>query len=115
MVGLLPAQGAAHGPGRDRKTRDFCRDLPWVAFFRECQQESCGQGTLYHDFEQTPRGDCGQGVECGEYLWNHSNGSMLTGFFVEEFVGGEQGMGSPYVDVRAQPPGARALVLVSLM
>lgn len=34
----------------------------------------------------------------GEYLWNHSNGSMLTDFFVNEFIGGDQGMGSPYVD-----------------
>jgi hypothetical protein len=34
----------------------------------------------------------------GEYLWNHTNGSMLTDFFVSEFIGGEQGMASPFVD-----------------
>ena len=34
----------------------------------------------------------------GEYLWNHTNGSMLTDFFLNELIGGEQGMGSPYVD-----------------
>ena len=34
----------------------------------------------------------------GEYLWNHTNGSMLTDFFVKEYIGGEQGMGSAYVD-----------------
>ena len=28
-----------------------------------------GLGTLYHDFLQTPQGDCGAGVQCGEYLW----------------------------------------------
>ena len=78
----------------------------WGFFLRKARPTGPdATGTLYHDFEQTPRGDCGQGVECGEYLWNHSNGSMLTDFFVKEFVGGEQGMGSPYVDVRAQPPG----------
>ena len=76
----------------------------WGFFLRKAQSTGPdATGTLYHDFEQTPRGDCGQGVQCGEYLWNHSNGSMLTDFFVEEFIGGEQGMGSPYVDVRAQP------------
>ena len=32
---------------------------------------------LYHDFEQTPKGDCGEGVECGEYVFNHRNASLL--------------------------------------
>ena len=31
---------------------------------------------LYHDEEQTPRGDCGAGVECGEYVFNHMNESL---------------------------------------
>jgi len=25
------------------------------------------------DFEQTPRGDCGVGIECGEYVFDHRN------------------------------------------
>lgn len=32
---------------------------------------------LFHDFEQTPKGDCGEGVECGEYVFNHRNASLL--------------------------------------
>ena len=32
---------------------------------------------MYHDFKQTPRnGDCGKGVECGEYVFNHRNSSL---------------------------------------
>lgn len=30
---------------------------------------TCGPNAttnLYHDFEQTPHGDCGKGIECGE-------------------------------------------------
>ena len=33
----------------------------------------CGESAtanLYHDYEQTPHGDCGRGVECGEYVFN---------------------------------------------
>jgi hypothetical protein len=64
-------------------------------------------GTLYHDVGQTPKGDCGTGIECGEYLWNHSNGSMLTEFLVQGYTLDKQGLGSPYVDgfyiVRCRP------------
>ena len=27
--------------------------------------------------------DCGEGVSCGEYLWDHRNGSSLTSWFTE--------------------------------
>ena len=30
--------------------------------------------------------DCGEGLPCGEYLWDHRNGSMLRDFLVNEFV-----------------------------
>ena len=63
---------------------------------------------FYHDQEQTPEhphGDgscvdkCDCGVHpCGEYLWNHANGSMLREFLVNEFVGGPKGVGSKLVD-----------------
>eukprot|EP00947_MAST-08B_sp_MAST-8B-sp1_P005432 g5432.t1 len=69
---------------------------------------------LYHDEEQTPgwtgggnggpdgvchgdqtgntgKGcDCGEGVSCGEYLWDHRNGSALTSWFQEEYIGGSE-------------------------
>ena len=40
---------------------------------------TCGANAtdnLYHDFEQTPHGDCGKGIECGEYVFNHRNASL---------------------------------------
>eukprot|EP00035_Acanthoeca_spectabilis_P030665 m.10340 g.10340 ORF g.10340 m.10340 type:complete len:569 (+) comp4307_c0_seq1:82-1788(+) len=30
--------------------------------------------------------DCGEGLPCGEYLWDYRNGSMLADFLVNEFV-----------------------------
>ena len=30
--------------------------------------------------------DCGDGLPCGEYLWDHRNGTMLREFLVNEFV-----------------------------
>lgn len=61
----------------------------------------------YHDQTQTPsparhpnarqdglcRGecDCGNGIPCGFYLFNHLNGSMFRRWFVEEHVGGAAG------------------------
>ena len=93
--------------------RNLVKALPWFTQVREKLEDSRywgfflrkatptgddATGQLYHDFEQTPRGDCGKGVECGEYLWNHTNGSMLTKFFVDTFIGGDQGMASPFID-----------------
>jgi len=52
---------------------------------------------LYHDFEQTPRGDCGEGVECGEYVFNHRNES-LRDFLLGEYFFGKMGAGNPLVD-----------------
>ena len=31
--------------------------------------------------------DCGDGVSCGEYLFNHLNGTKLTSWFTEECAG----------------------------
>lgn len=68
---------------------------------------------LYHDLEQTPLSfknaskdtgghcnkpcDCGSNP-CGEYLWDHRNGSMLRDFLINTYIGGDTGLGSPYVD-----------------
>ena len=64
------------------------------------------QGSLlYHDQEQTSHGTCGTGsgpskccgVPCGMYAFDHRNGSMLREWFVNEFIGGENGLGNPAV------------------
>lgn len=68
---------------------------------------------FYHDQEQTPEHptksdphpdgvckeqcDCGN-QPCGEYLWDHRNGTMLREFLVNEFVMGPTGVGSPAID-----------------
>ena len=93
--------------------RNFVKALPWFTQVREKLEDSSwwgfflhkktptgsdATGALYHDEEQTPQGDCGKGVACGEYLWNHSNGSMLTEFLVQGYTLDSQGLGSPYVD-----------------
>jgi len=67
------------------------------------------QGTpLYHDQEQTihgktcPTNGSGSqaccGVPCGEYVFDHRNGSMLRQWFIDEFIGGEDGIDSPFID-----------------
>lgn len=41
----------------------------------------CGDNAttnLYHDFEQTPRGDCGNGVECGEVGENNDHLAFIS-------------------------------------
>ena len=63
--------------------------------------------SLYHDQDQTPNHpkgdgdcvlpcDCG-GVPCGEYLFDHRNGSMLRDFLVNEFILGANGLGNANV------------------
>ena len=41
--------------------------------------------------------DCGK-HPCGEYLWNHANGSQLREFLLHEFVAGATGLSNPAVD-----------------
>ena len=41
--------------------------------------------------------DCGR-LPCGEYVWDHRNGSMLRNFLIDEYVLGATGLGSPLVD-----------------
>eukprot|EP01119_Soliformovum_irregulare_P015421 TRINITY_DN433_c0_g1_i3.p1 TRINITY_DN433_c0_g1~~TRINITY_DN433_c0_g1_i3.p1 ORF type:complete len:443 (-),score=85.63 TRINITY_DN433_c0_g1_i3:44-1180(-) len=68
---------------------------------------------FYHDQEQTPQVpskenpnpdgacdkycDCGS-VPCGEYLFDHRNGSMLTEWLLNEYVLSPTALGSPYID-----------------
>jgi hypothetical protein len=45
--------------------------MPLAGCMPEPGEYVCGPNAtqnLYHDFEQTPKGDCGVGVECGEYV-----------------------------------------------
>ena len=42
--------------------------------------------------------DCGEGLPCGEYLWDHRNASLRS-WLVDEFVlGAESGLGNPAID-----------------
>ena len=66
---------------------------------------------FYHDQVQTPQYpnnskydgtclapcDCGM-VPCGEYLFDHRNGSMLRDFLVNDFLLGPTGLGSGVID-----------------
>jgi hypothetical protein len=68
---------------------------------------------FYHDQEQTPEVpsrqfpnpdgscnltcDCGR-FPCGEYLFDHRNGSLLTDFLVNEYVISQTAVGSPVID-----------------
>lgn len=43
--------------------------------------------------------DCGEGLPCGEYLWDHRNGTMLREFLVKEFLlNAKTGLGNKNVD-----------------
>lgn len=68
----------------------------------------------YHDQEQTPQVptvdnptpdgicteycDCGQDLPCGEYLFDHRNGTMLRTWLVEQYLLGTTAVGHPYID-----------------
>jgi hypothetical protein len=63
---------------------------------------------FYHDQIQSPGFpygdgnckepcDCGEGVPCGEYLWNHANGTMLRKWLIEEHALGPTGLGNPNI------------------
>lgn len=97
-----------------------CKALPWHTTVRKLLEDRsqwglfmplagcmptpgeyvCGPNAtqnLYHDFEQTPHGDCGTGVECGEYVFNHLNAS-LTDFLLGEYFFGANGAANAAVD-----------------
>jgi hypothetical protein len=71
----------------------------WFLPFANCTAHTCGPNAtqnLYHDFEQTPRGDCGAGVECGEYLFDLRN-SSLREWLRGDYILGPTGLGSPAI------------------
>ncbi len=70
---------------------------------KPCTGDKCS--AFYHDQDQTPQFphgdgsctapcDCGD-QPCGEYLWDHRNGSSLRRFLIDEFVLGPDGLGHP--------------------
>eukprot|EP01064_Diplonema_japonicum_P020338 TRINITY_DN295_c1_g1_i1.p1 TRINITY_DN295_c1_g1~~TRINITY_DN295_c1_g1_i1.p1 ORF type:complete len:427 (+),score=126.79 TRINITY_DN295_c1_g1_i1:46-1326(+) len=77
----------------------------------QCTSGKCSP--FYHDQEQTPEHptpndphpdgsctdecDCGMNP-CGEYLWDHRNGTMLRDFLVNTHIMGANGVGNPNVD-----------------
>eukprot|EP00730_Choanoeca_flexa_P007323 TRINITY_DN12312_c0_g1_i6.p2 TRINITY_DN12312_c0_g1~~TRINITY_DN12312_c0_g1_i6.p2 ORF type:complete len:328 (+),score=59.23 TRINITY_DN12312_c0_g1_i6:2846-3829(+) len=95
--------------------------LPWLTHVREkledpqysgffmakagCVPRSghyiCGPNAtdnLYHDFEQTPQGACGVGVECGEYVFDHRNSSLQAWLLNDYFMDAKTGGNNPNVD-----------------
>lgn len=64
---------------------------------------------LYHDQTQTPstlptgdgictgQCDCGDGLPCGMYLFNHANGTMFREWLVNEYFLGPTAAGSPLI------------------
>lgn len=68
----------------------------------------------YHDQEQTPQVptpehpnpdgvcvdscDCGPDLPCGEYLFDHRNGTMLRNWLVREYLLGPTAVGHPAID-----------------
>ena len=62
----------------------------------------------YHDQEQTPQHptgdgsckdacDCGAGLPCGEYLFDHRNGTMLQQWLVQEYILSSDAVGNPNI------------------
>jgi hypothetical protein len=80
----------------------------------DCAAENASKcSVFYHDQEQTPAvpttkqphpdgscvGQCDVGTQpCGEYLYDHRNGSMLRNWLVKEHILGPKGLGDPAVD-----------------
>jgi len=92
--------------------RNLVKALPWFSTVREKLEDKNYWGwflhyknasgdsattNLYHDFEQTPSGDCGNGVQCGEYLFDHRNAS-LRDCIIEQFVVSKNGVLNPAID-----------------
>jgi hypothetical protein len=71
-----------------------------------CTGSKCS--VFYHDQEQTPEHPSGDGScteqcdcgtqPCGEYLWDHRNGTMLRDFLVNEYILGPHSAGNEAID-----------------
>ena len=61
------------------------------------QEQTPSHGSAHPDGNCTDACDCGPGLPCGEYLWDHRNGSMLQDFLVNEYILGPDGVGNENV------------------
>jgi len=92
--------------------RNIVKALPWFSsvrakledpkywgFFLHYKNPSGNTATtnLYHDFGQTPSGDCGVGVQCGEYLFDHRN-SSLREWLINDVLVSHNGVLNPAID-----------------
>jgi len=85
MTGTLPIQQAMHTSGYKPADPADPAPLPPGAStgLRECNDGDC---------------DCGPGLPCGEYLWDHRNASLRE-WLIDEFILGKvSGLGNPNVD-----------------
>ena len=120
MVANMAAVKAVRADTRTWVYRNSCKALPWHASVRRLLADrsqwglfvplagcspapgvyTCGDtatANLYHDFEQTPKGDCGEGIECGEYVFDHRNASLRS-FLLGDYFFGPLGAANPAVD-----------------
>ena len=58
------------------------------------KEEICHNFSTCNGFCESGKCDCGK-VPCGNYVFDHRNGSMLRNWLVDEFVGGNAGVGAP--------------------
>jgi len=92
--------------------RNIVKALPWFSsvrakledpkywgWFLHYKNASGNTATtnLYHDFGQTPGGDCGNNVQCGEYLFDHRN-DTLREFLINEYIVSQNGVLNPAID-----------------
>eukprot|EP01060_Flectonema_neradi_P012834 TRINITY_DN19614_c0_g1_i1.p1 TRINITY_DN19614_c0_g1~~TRINITY_DN19614_c0_g1_i1.p1 ORF type:complete len:414 (+),score=69.34 TRINITY_DN19614_c0_g1_i1:47-1243(+) len=63
-----------------------------------CANDKCSN--LYHDYLQTREGDCGEGLPCGEYLFDHRNESLRSWIVDTFIIGSKNGSGvlNPSID-----------------
>jgi hypothetical protein len=82
--------------------REKLQDPAFWGFFlpyANCTRYECGPNAtanLYHDKLQTPRGDCGLGVECGEYLFDLRNESARA-WLRGDYILSPTALGSPAI------------------
>jgi len=79
--------------------REKLEDPKYWGFFLHLKNPSGNTATtnLYHDFGQTPSGDCGNGVECGEYLFDHRNASLRE-WLINDVLVSQNGVLNPAID-----------------
>ena len=109
----------------------FNGSAPGAYHVPDCAAENASKcSVFYHDQEQTPAvptpaaphpdGSCGGSVcdcgeqPCGEYLFDHRNGSMLREWIVNELILGPTGVGDAAAPSGAGSPSAAAAAFAGL-